>query len=455
MQTSKTLNPIIASLAFFFALMTSANADNAKIGNTVANFELENGLEVVVIPDHRSPVVTHMLWYKVGSADEEPGKSGIAHFFEHLMFKATRNHEAGEFSRAIAEIGGQENAFTSYDYTAYFQQVSPDALPTMMAFEADRMRNLVLNDEVVAIERDVIIEERVSRVENDPNGLLDEEIRATIYQNHPYKHPVIGWMHEIRQLNLKDAVAFYDRYYVPNNAILVVAGDVDAETVRTLAEQTYGNIPRGPELPARVRPSEPRQDTQRTVTMRDERVSQPTFRMAWLVPSYANAESGEAEALDLLAEILGGGIRSRVYQKLVVEDRIAASAGAWYQGSSLDHTTFGIWGSPIGGTKLDQVKQAILVELGRIAEEGVSDDELEKAKNRFLKSVIFARDNQSSMARIYGASLAVGETVESIERWPDNIRAVKPQDIKSAAIRIRDTVGHVTGYLLPDAEETE
>ena len=318
--------------------LPAAAQEAAKKQNDVANFLLDNGMEVVVIPDHRAPIVTHMVWYKIGSADEPAGKSGIAHFFEHLMFKGTSNHKAGEFGARIAEIGGSENAFTSYDYTAYFQQVSPDALETMMSYEADRMRNLILTDAVIGPERDVILEERNTRVENDPGALLEEESQATLYQNHPYRIPVIGWKHEIEKLNRTDAVAFYDRYYAPNNAVLVVAGDVNEETVRQLAEKTYGKVPRGPDLPPRVRPQEPEQNASRTVTLRDERVSVPSFSKSWVVPSYNSAEPGEAEALDLLSEILGGGTRSRIYQKLVVQDGVASGAGAYYQGSSFDPT---------------------------------------------------------------------------------------------------------------------
>src|SRR5690606_30429757 len=224
-------------------------------GAQVARFMLDNGLEIIVIPDRRAPVVTQMVWYKVGSADEKPGKSGIAHFFEHLMFKGTTNHGPGEFSARIAEVGGRENAFTSYDYTAYYQQIAPTELRAMMEFEADRMTNLVLTDEVIGPERDVIIEERNSRVENDPSALLGEEVNATLYQNHPYRIPVIGWMHEIAQLNRADAIDFYRRYYAPNNAVLVVAGDVDPADVRQMAQEIYGVIPQGPQLAARERPT--------------------------------------------------------------------------------------------------------------------------------------------------------------------------------------------------------
>ena len=308
--------------------------------NQISNFLLDNGMEVVVIPDRRAPIVTHMVWYKVGSADEPPGKSGIAHFFEHLMFKGTAKHKAGEFGAKIAEIGGSENAFTTDDYTAYYQTVTPEALETMMEFEADRMRNLILTDAVIGPERDVVLEERRSRIENSPEALLSEEIDATLYQNHPYRIPVIGWMHEMEKLNRTDAVAFYDRYYAPNNAILIVAGDVDAKEVRALAEKTYGKVARGPDLPPRIRPSEPEQNTARTVTLTDPRVSVPSFSRSWLVPSYHTAEPGEAEALDLLSEILGGGVRSRIYQALVVKSGIASSAGAYFDGSKLDASAF-------------------------------------------------------------------------------------------------------------------
>lgn len=417
----------------------------------VTSFVLDNGLQVVVIPDRRAPVVTHMLWYKVGSADEDPGKSGIAHFFEHLMFKGTKNHPAGEFSRRIAEIGGQENAFTSYDYTAYFQQVAPEALRTMMAFEADRMTNLILTDEVIGPERDVIIEERNSRVESEPRALLGEELDATLYQNHPYRIPVIGWMHEIEQLNRADAIDFYQRYYAPNNAVLIVAGDVDAAEVRQLAEETYGAVPRGPDLPPRVRPAEPEQNTARTVTLSDPRVSTPSFRKAWVVPSYTTAEDGEAEALDLLSEILGGGPRSRAYEALVVEQGIASSAGAWYQSDALDATSFQIYASPRGDATLEDVEKAMDAEIARIAADGVTEAELAAAKKRYVRSLIFARDSQSGMARIYGSTLTTGGSIEDIERWPDRIEAVTADQVREAARRYLDNRRSVTGYLLPAA----
>jgi zinc protease len=424
-------------------------AGEKPVQEKVSSFLLGNGMEVVVIPDRRAPIVTHMVWYKVGGADEPPGKSGIAHFFEHLMFKGTAKHKAGEFGAKIAEIGGSENAFTSDDFTAYYQTVTPEALGTMMAFEADRMRNLILTDAVIGPERDVILEERSSRVENNPEALLAEEVDATLYQNHPYGVPIIGWMHEIEKLNRTDAVAFYDRYYAPNNAILIVAGDVDANEVRALAEETFGKVARGPDLPPRLRPREPEQNTERTVTLTDPRVSTPSYSRSWLAPSYNTAEPGEAEALDLLSEILGGGTRSRIYQSLVVKSGLASAAGAYFDGSKLDAGSFVVYGAPRGTAKLDEVQAAIDSEIAGIVKNGVTDDELDAAKNRFVRSLIFARDNQASMANIYGETLATGGTIEDIEAWPDRIKKVTTDDIKKVAARYLGSGSSVTGYLLP------
>ena len=440
-----------ATFAAFCSSSGAALAADRSGESDIADFVLGNGMEVVVIPDHRAPVVTHMVWYKIGSADEPPGKSGIAHFFEHLMFKGTRNHGPGVFDTAVASIGGNENAFTSYDYTAYYQTVSPEALPTMMDLEADRMRNLILTDDVIGPERDVILEERRLRIEGSPDALLSEEINATLYQNQPYRVPVIGWMHEMEQLNRVDAVAFYDKYYAPNNAILIVAGDVDEATVRRLAEATYGKVPRGPDLPPRIRPTEPEQNTKRTVTMRDPRVTVPSFQKSWVVPSYHTEKDGEAEALDLLSEILGGGTRSRIYQQLVVKTGIASDAGAAYSGTALDDTSFAIYGAPRGEAGIEQVEAAIDEEIRKIIKDGVTDSELEKAKNRYVRSMIFARDSQSGMANIYGAMLTTGGTVEEIAEWPDRIREVTAAQVQAVAAKYLNPDRSVAGYLLPPA----
>ncbi len=445
----------VAAVLLVAALPAHAREETPR--EPVSRFVLGNGLELVVIPDRRAPVVTHMIWYKVGSADEEPGKSGIAHIFEHLMFKGTKTVAQGVFSRRIAEIGGQENAFTSYDYTAYHQQVDPSALGDMMRLEADRMRNLVLTDEVIGPERNVIIEERNSRVENDPGSLLSEEIDATLYQNHPYRLPVIGWMHEIEKLNRTDATAFYDRYYAPNNAVVVIAGDIDGATALSLARQTYGQVPRGPDLPPRDRPQEPEQNAARSVTLSDSRVTQPSVQRNWVVPSYTSAArdglEGEAEALDILSEILGGGIRSRLYQALVVRQGIASGAGAYYTGTALDATDMGVYGSPRGSATLEQVEKAIDAEIARIVAEGVTQEEVDRARNRFLRSLIFARDNQAGMARIYGSTLTTGGTIADIDEWPARVEKVTPEQVQAVAAKYLQNSRAVTGYLLPAAKE--
>ncbi|RWG79898.1 MAG: insulinase family protein [Mesorhizobium sp.] len=445
--TRRLLAAFLAGTLAFAAQVPARAAEDAE----VKDFLLDNGMEVVVIPDHRAPIVTHMVWYKIGSADEPPGKSGIAHFFEHLMFKATANHAAGEFDRAVSDIGGSNNAFTSYDYTAFHETVAPSALEQMMGFEADRMRNLILTDDVIKTERDVILEERRSRIDSNPQAVLDEEVDATLWQNQPYRIPVIGWMHEMEQLNRTDAKAFYDNYYRPNNAVLVVAGDVDPDAVKAMAERTYGKVARGPDLPPRIRPVEPEQNTKRTVTLADARVSVPSFSTQWVVPSYHTAKPGEAEALDLLAAILGGDNRSRLYQQLVVKQGIASEAGAFFQGTMLDATNFTVYGTPRGDAKLSDVEAAVDAEIARIVKDGVTDDELERAKTRYVRSMIFARDKQDDMANMYGSTLATGGNVKDVEEWPDRIRKVTAAEVKAAA-RYLVLDRSTTGYLLPQQQ---
>jgi zinc protease len=301
---------------------------------------------------------------------------------------------------------------------------------------------------VIAPERQVILEERAMRVDSNPQGVLGEELDATLYQNHPYGRPVIGWRHEIAQLSVEDAVAFYRRYYAPNNAVLVVAGDVDLETVRAMAERTYGKVPRGPDLPPRIRPTEPEQETARTVTLRDDRVALPSFQKEWVVPSYRTAKPGEAEALDLLSEILGGGIRSRLYNGLVVESDLAASVGAYYQGTALDSSSFSVSGTPRKPEDLARLEAAVDAQIRKIADEGVTADELADAKARFVRSTIFARDSQTGMARMYGSTLATGGTVEEVAEWPSRIEKVTAEEVKRAAQQFLDLSHATTGYLL-------
>ncbi|WP_292899379.1 M16 family metallopeptidase [Nitratireductor sp.] len=450
-------NPIASvALSAAFAIILAvaapsiAPAQEAEDDTAVSSFTLENGLEVVVIPDHRAPVVTHMLWYKVGSADEEPGKSGIAHFFEHLMFKGTSTYPSGEFSATIAAVGGSENAFTSYDYTAYYQQIAPSELPDMMRFEADRMRNLVLSEENIETERQVVLEERRQRTDNVPSSILSEELNATLYQNHPYGIPVIGWQQEIEALTHEDLKSFYDRFYTPNNAVLVVAGDVNADQVRAMAKETYGKIARGPDLPPRARPMEPDQKTARDVTFRDPRVTVPNMSINWYVPSARRAEKGEFEALAILSEVLGEGLRSRLYQELVVKQGIASSAGSYLQGAAYDYSALVIYGEPRGEADLETVEAALVSQIEKIKSEGITQKELDTARTKILRDQIFMRDSQVRSANLFGAVLATGGTVEDITGLPERLQAVTVEAVKAVANRYLDMDHAVKGYLLPE-----
>jgi len=421
----------------------------------VSHFTLENGLELVVIPDRRAPVVTHMVWYRVGAADDPAGQSGVAHFLEHLMFKGTEKYPAGALDGMVNELGGETNAFTNADVTVYFQTVPPDALPTMMDIEADRMRNLVLPPEVIDSERAVVLDERRQRVDAQPQSILAEEMAATLFQNHPYRVPIIGWAHEIETLSREDALAFYDRYYAPNNALVIVAGDVDAEAVHKLAEDTYGKLERGPDLPPRHRPEEPPHDTSRTVTLEDARVTLPSFSRNWLVPSYRQSENHEAEALDVLSAILSDGPQSRLYQALVVKSGIAAQVGASYSGGAFDDAGFSLYGTPRPGTTLDDLEAAVYAELDRIVADGISDSELERVKTRFIRATVFARDDQANMAQTYGLWLTTDRSIEDVSLWADRIREVTAEDVQAVAAKYLSPTIAVTGYLLPPAEETK
>ncbi|MBS7539715.1 M16 family metallopeptidase [Ancylobacter lacus] len=438
------MSALILAAAGAATLAAPARASEAT------EFTLANGMQVVVVPDHRTPVVTHMVWYRVGSADEQPGKSGIAHFLEHLMFKGTRQHPAGAFSQVVAQLGGQENAFTSQDYTAYFQRVAKENLPTVMGFEADRMTGLVLTDEVVLPERDVVLEERRMRTDNDPGAILSEAAQAAMFTNHPYGHPIIGWEDEIRGLNREDALAFYRRFYTPNNAILVVAGDVTPEEVRTLAEKTYGTIERRAEIGPRERPKEPEPRAQRRVSLADARVAQPNLSRTYLVPPYRLAPK-DSVALDVLAQVLGGGSTGRLYRSLVVDKSLAASASAWYQSTALDETRFGISASPRPEVSLEALEGALDAAIAAIAETGPDAAELERAKTRLVADAIYAQDNQATLARIYGAALATGTTVDDVKNWPAEVKAVTAEEVRDVARRYLVPSRAVTGYLVRPA----
>ena len=433
----------------------AACAGRASAEPQVADFKLANGLEVVVIPDHRAPVVTHMIWYKVGAADETPGKSGLAHYLEHLMFKGTAKNPGNTFSQAVTAIGGEENAFTSSDYTGFYQRVPRDHLMEMMAFEADRMTGLVLTDAVARPELQVVLEELNMRVANNPGAQLDEQMDAALYLNHPYHRPVIGWRHEVEKLNREDALAFYRRFYTPNNAVVVVAGDVTPEEVKADAEDTYGKVAPRAEIGPRVRPTEPVQQAPRTVTLADPRVEQPNVDRFYLVPSATTAKPGESEALNVLASVLGNDSNSRLYKTLVVDKGIALNAGASYSDTALDYGKFGVYAVPKPGVTLHAVEEGIDAVLADVIQHGITADELDRAKTGLIADAVYAEDNQATLARWYGAGLATGQTVEQVRTWPDRVRAVTADQVQQAARQWLNIRRSVTGYLVKNLQPEE
>jgi zinc protease len=446
---------VLAFTAALMMLMQSFNTlEASQLATQVSAFTLANGLEVVVVPDHRAPVVSHYVWYRAGSADEPPGVSGIAHFLEHLMFKSTDKIASGEFSKIISRLGGQDNAFTTHDMTGYFQRISKDRLRTVMEMEADRMQNLRLTEKEVATEREVIMEERRARTDNNPSSILAEQMSASLYQNHPYRIPIIGWMHEMAKLSREDALAFYKRFYAPNNAIVVIAGDVTVAEVKKLAEATYGGLKPNPAIAQkRVRPQEPPHPAPRRVELQDPRVGNAAVRRYYLVPSLATAEPGEAEALYVMMKILGNGPTSRLYQRLVAEEQVASNAGGWYAGTGLDGGTIGLYAVAAEGVGLDKVEARMDAVLRELREKGVMEGELARAKKAFISDFIYESDSQSQLARRYGEGLLIGQTIEEINNWPTAIMKVTAEDIARAANKHLEMRKSVTGTLLPAAPE--
>ena len=444
----RSLRALAAAAAIAFAVVPRALALNID----VSSFTLDNGMQVVVIPDHRAPVVTHMVWYKVGAADEPQGKAGIAHFLEHLMFKGTPRHPEGEFSRLVRANGGEENAFTTQDYTAYFQTIAKDRLAMVMEMEADRMQNLILTDASVLPERSVVQEERRQRIENDPSSLLGEQMDAALYTAHPYGKPVIGWMTEVAALTRQDAMSFYAAHYEPANAILIVAGDVSADEVEQLARQFYGPLKNREGLPERYRTEEPAPVAERRVLMRDQRVGAAVWQRKYLAPAARVLPQREEWAMALLAEILGGGSQSRLNQKLSIELKLAAYTGAWYSGDWLDSGSFGLYAAPNPGADMDKMEKAIDDQIALILKDGVTQDELDRARNKTIASSTYVLDSQASLARMFGTALVTGQSIGDVLNWEKDIATVTVDDIAEAARRTLDRKASVTAILEPEAK---
>ncbi len=443
-----TVRAAFLALSFVFALVaTLAISPDARAEDAVTHFTVDNGMEVVVIEDHRAPVAVHMVWYRVGAADEPPGQSGIAHFLEHLMFKGTETLAPGEFSRRVARNGGRDNAFTSYDYTAYFQRVAADRLDLVMGMEADRMVNLRLATEDVATERDVVIEERNQTTENRPSALFREQKNAVQYLNHPYGVPIIGWRHEIETLDREAALAFYERFYAPNNAILIVAGDVVPDDVRALAEKHYGPLPPNPDLAPRARPQEPPQLAERRLIFEDPRVAQPWVSRSYTAPARESGAQEKAAALNILAELLGGGTTSYMAEKLQFDEQVAVYTSAFYRGVSLDDTTFSLIVVPTEGVTLQQAEDAMDATIAGFLEDGIDTEQLDRVKMQLRAARIYARDDVERLANRYGRAMTQGLTVADVQAWPGILQSVTEDDILAAAQEVFDRRRAVTGWL--------
>ena len=415
----------------------------------VETFTLSNGLQVVVLPSSRAPIVNQLLIYKVGGADEVFGKTGIAHFLEHMMFKGTGAVAAGEFSRIVARHGGRDNAYTSYDTTGYYQTVSPDRLEMVMRMEADRMNGLVIAEKELVPERQVVLEERRMRLENSPGALLGEAVHEQLFgRKKPYGMPIIGYVEDVKKLTVNDLTAFYRKWYVPNNAVLIIAGDTTTEQVRRFAEKFYGPIPQRKVEPRR-RPGEGAGDLPQKVMRADARVAEPRWARDYLAPSYFKGETQHAYALQVLARLMGGGETSRLWKVLVDERKLALSTGAGYSPVSLGLSTFDFGIHPAQGVSMADIDTAVGEQVTRLLESGVTPLEVERAQNALLASAIYSQDSLQSGPRIYGSLLGIGGTVADIDAWPQRIAAVTPDAVVAAARAVWKPDRLVTSLLMP------
>lgn len=411
-------------------------------------YTLDNGLELLIHVDKRAPVVSHSIWYRVGAADEMAGESGLAHFFEHLMFKGTKNYPAGYFSDYVAEIGGEDNAYTTNDYTVYYQNIAKEHLETIMQMESDRMVNLDVPDEEFYRERDVILEERSVRIDNNPTALLTEQLSAMLYRNHPYGSPTIGWRHEISELTPASARAFYKKYYAPNNAVVTIVGDVNPEDVLKIAKETYGKHKPSPDIQPYMRPSEPPQNITRSAVFRDEKVRLPT------IIYYAQGLSPH-EGLDPIYALaaglkaLGGGDQSYLYKKLVKQDKIALSVGVYTSVETIDASSVIIQAIPADGVTVEELDKALSTALADIIAKKLDDDMIENAKNNMMTEFIRASDSRGNLARFWGTGIIRKMPMEDMRHFTRKISDLTPKDINTALETVFTPNNRVTGYLLP------
>ena len=417
--------------SFFFA---AALAFAAAVAANPREFDLPNGLRLIVKEDHRAPTVVHQVWYRAGSMDEAPGTTGVAHVLEHMMFKGTRSLGPEEFSRVVAEAGGRENAFTSTDYTAYHQQVHRDRLPLMMRLEADRMVNLVIRPEEFAREIKVVMEERRWRYEDQPRGLLYETLLATAFAAHPYKWPVIGWMQDLQSMSWKDASTWYRRWYAPNNAVVVVVGDVEPEQVLGWARRYYGALARK-SIPSRKVLAEPAQRGMKRVIVKAP-AELPYVRLAYKAPALRDpANEWEPFAISLLAELLGGSDTARLHQILVRERRVAISVGAEYDMISRGPGMVFLYAAAAQGRSGLDLEMNLREIVARVAAEGVSPEELERAKVQQIAQTIYKRDSFFAQALELGMLESSGLSFRDAERIPERLKAITAEQIRTVAAK--------------------
>ena len=440
---------------FYFIFILSVIVPLEAFGN-VTSFSLENGMRVVVVEDHRAPVVTHMVWYRAGASDENSGKSGIAHLLEHLLFKETENVENGEFSKTVAALGGSDNAFTSQDYTAYYQRVSKQYLDLMMYYESDRMRNLKISELDFNTEVKVVIEERSQRTDSKPGALFNEQNMASLYLNHPYGVPIVGWRHELEDLDREDAIEFYKTYYSPNNAILIVSGDVDPKNVQVLANNFYGSLKNTIYLDVRKRPSEPPQIVERRLIFEDERVSQPYITRTYLAAERDSGQQREAAALTLLADLIGSdGIQSILGKTLQLDNKKAIYTNAYYNGLSYDDTNFSLIVVPNNDVTLLGIEVELDKVINTFISNGIDEDHLERIKFQYKAQQIYSLDSAYSQARRFGVALTSGLTIEDVLAWPKIIQDIKSSEILAAAVSLFKKERSVTGWIRKPFEERE
>jgi zinc protease len=429
------------------ALILALATRRTSAARCATQFKLSNGMQVVVIPDHRAPIVTHMVWYKAGSADDPLGFSGAAVLVEHLTFKSM--DKTVDISRTIARLGGRQNAFCTKDATVYWQRVSKHNLETVMEIEAERMANLNITDEDVAIVRDVMLEGR--QAGDSPSARLHDKILAALYRSHPYRIPDIGWSSEIARLTRKDAMRFFKSHYAPNNAILIVSGDATPEEAGRLAEETYGKLPASALEIGRTRPHAFGQIVDHNVRLNEPRAGADSFRRYYAVPSYGTAPPGDAEALELLVKILVGGTGSRLHRKLVIDEKLATSVQGRYNCDSIQAGLITLSVAP-NCTDLRIVEDAVDNVLEDVRKNGVTRMELGRAKRWLIATHILDCDSQELLARSYGSAVVVGRTIEDFEDWPATISRVTTADVLRVANEYIDPVRSVSGYLTCEAD---